>query len=372
VLHRNSKVWVALAVSAVVAMAGSGTAQQPLPVPQLPIRNFRSPEDTRRTGVRAEDIRAGERPDYTRIRQQLVTLPVRGQVYLIGGAGGNIAVQAGPEGGIIVDTGSAGSEAAVLAAYQTIAARPVRWIINTTDDLDHSGGNELIGKTGQGAPAGPTNLPALGTATDTGAGIISHQVILGRMSAPTGSRPARTPAAWATTSFSGLKKTMYFNGEPIELLHQPAAHAGGDVMVFFRTSDVIAAGDVFNTDRYPYFDAARGGSLQGVIDALNRIIDIAIPELNQQGGTLVIPGHGRIGNETDVVEVRDMATIVRDRIKGMVSKGMTLAQVKAARPTLEYERQYGSVAGPWTSDMLVDAAYAELAPRQPATRGSAR
>lgn len=366
--HRSRMGRVILAALAAVVTTLPGIAQEPIPEPQFPVRNFRSPEDTRKTGVKPEEINAGERPDYTRIREQLVTIPVRGQVHLIGGAGGNIAVQTGPEGGIVVDTGSEGSAAAVLAAYRTLAVRPVRWIINTTDDLDHSGGNELIGRTGLGAPPGPGNLPALGTATAGGAGIISHELVLTRMSASSGSQPARPQATWATTSFHGLKKTMFFNGEPIELLHSPAAHAGGDVMVFFRTSDVVVAGDVFNTDRYPYFDKNRGGSLQGVIDALNHIIDIAIPELNQQGGTLIVPGHGRIANESDVVEARDMATIVRDRLKGMAEKGMTLAQVKAARPTLEFERSYGGATGPWTTDMFLEAAYAEMTLRRPAAR----
>lgn len=369
-------------IGAVTAMAIAGALsvavaqQSQVPDPPLPVRDFRSPEDTRKTGMKPEEIKAGARPDFTRIREQPVVIPVRRQVSLIGGAGGNIAVQAGSEGGLLVDTGVAESADKVLAAYRGLTSLPIRWIINTSADLDHTGGNEAVGKTGVGAPESPTGgrggLPSLGTATPTGASIISHEAVLQRMSGGPTPRPV---VAWATSTFQGLKKTMYFNNEPIEIVHQPAAHTDGDVMVYFRFSDVIAAGSVFNTDRYPYFDQARGGSMQGVIDALNRLIDLTVPELNMQGGTLVIPGHGRIANEADVVEVRDMATIIRDRVKGMIDKRMTLAQIKAAQPTADYDQSYGANAGPWTTEMFYEALFKDLspkapaaAPRQPATR----
>jgi glyoxylase-like metal-dependent hydrolase (beta-lactamase superfamily II) len=366
-----------LLVAGVAAVIATQVFAQQVPVePAIQVRNFRSPEDKRKTGVRLEDIRPGERPDYARLREQPVVIPVRGRVYLIGGVGGNIAAQVGGQGGVMVDTGAPEAAARALAAYETLSPAPVRWLINTSADLDHTGGNEAIGQTGVGAPAGPTGgrggLPSLGTPTPTGASIIQFGTVLLRMSAPGDGQAARPVGAWGTSTFLGPKKTMYHNGEPIEILHQPAAHSDGDVIVHFRFSDVIVAGDIFNTDRYPFFDRARGGSLQGVIDALNRIIDITVPELNQQGGTLVVPGHGRIGNETDVVDYRDMATIVRDRFKAMVERGLTLDQIKAARPTLEYDALYGATAGPWTTDMFYQALYQELTARPAAATSPAR
>jgi cyclase len=190
--------------------------------------------------------------------------------------------------------------------------------------------------------------------------IVAHEHVLNRMSAPTGVTSPFPFAAWPNSTFAGRKKTLSLNGEGIELLFQPAAHSDGDSLVYFRGSDVVAAGDVFSTTGYPAIDRARGGSINGVIDALNRIIDITIPRFNQQGGTRVIPGHGRIANESDVVEYRDMVTIVRDRIQLMAANGMTLEQVRAARPTLDYDGLYGAADGPWTTDMFIEAIYRDV------------
>jgi glyoxylase-like metal-dependent hydrolase (beta-lactamase superfamily II) len=114
--------------------------------------------------------------------------------------------------------------------------------------------------------------------------------------------------------------------------------------VLFRRSDVLSVGDLFTPDRFPMIDQQRGGSVQGLVDALNRILLLAVPERLQDGGTRVIPGHGRLCNEADVVEYRDMVTIVRDRIQDSIRKGMTLDQVKASRPTLDYDGAYGDAA----------------------------
>jgi glyoxylase-like metal-dependent hydrolase (beta-lactamase superfamily II) len=160
------------------------------------------------------------------------------------------------------------------------------------------------------------------------------------------------------STFFTPRKDFYANGEPVEVLFQPNAHTDGDVLVFFRGSDVVSAGDIFRTDSYPVIDAAKGGTIQGELDALNTILEIAIPERNQMGGTRVIPGHGRISNETDLVDYRDMLTIIRDRVRGMVGEEMTLEQVKAARPTLEYDGLYSS--SEMSGGRLVEVIYAEL------------
>jgi glyoxylase-like metal-dependent hydrolase (beta-lactamase superfamily II) len=156
---------------------------------------------------------------------------------------------------------------------------------------------------------------------------------------------------------------MFLNDEGIEVLHQPAAHSDGDSVVFFRRSDVIVAGDIVDTTRFPVIDVARGGSIQGEIDALNRLVDLAIPSIplvSREAGTYVVPGHGRICDQLDIVEYRDMVTIIRDRIQDLIKEGKSLEQVKAEAPTQGYTRRYGRESGPWTTDMFVDAIYTSL------------
>jgi glyoxylase-like metal-dependent hydrolase (beta-lactamase superfamily II) len=180
------------------------------------------------------------------------------------------------------------------------------------------------------------------------------------MSAPSGEPSPRPFGAWPTETFFGEDKEIFFNDEAIQLIHQPG-HTDGDILVFFRRSDVVASGDLFLTSTYPVIDVRNGGSVRGVIDGLNRLLEITIPEDKAEGGTYVVPGHGRLSDEADVVEYRDMLTIVRDRILDLVARGKTLAEVKAARPTLDYDGRYGAQTGPWTTDLFIEAVYQELA-----------
>src|SRR5262249_34931844 len=154
---------------------------------------------------------------------------------------------------------------------------------------------------------------------------LAHENVLKRISAPAAAVPFR---AWPTDTYFTAEKDLFFNGEAIQMLHQPAAHTDGDSIIFFRRSDVIAAGDLFTPGNYPVVDLQRGGNIQGLIAGLNRIIQIAIPAEKQEGGTMIVPGHGRLCDQADVVEYRDMATIIRDRVQDMIKKGMTLEQVK--------------------------------------------
>jgi cyclase len=150
----------------------------------------------------------------------------------------------------------------------------------------------------------------------------------------------------------------------------PAAHTDGDSLVVFRGSDVIAAGDIYSTVTYPVIDRQQGGTINGVVAGLNKILALSMAEFRTEGGTLVIPGRGRISDSADVAYYRDMVTVIRDRVQSMVEKGMTLEQVKAAKPTLDYEPRYGATSGPWTTDMFLEAAYVTLgggkAPARPA------
>jgi glyoxylase-like metal-dependent hydrolase (beta-lactamase superfamily II) len=290
-------------------------------------------------------------------------LPVQGNIHVIITGGSNVVVQAGPIGAVLVDSGTPAVSAKVLAEVAKLTSQPVRYIINTNIDPDHISANEAIMKAG---------APMPGTNTQ-GVPIIGYQKGVDRLSEP---GPNQVPSIlWPNDTFSGPKKTLHINGEPIDILHAPAAHSDADLMVHFRRSDVLAAGDVFSTQTYPVFHAAQGGSIQGTLDALNRPIDITVAEFNQQGGTLVVPAHGRITNESDVVEIRDMATIVRDRIRLMIERGQTLEQVKAARPTLEYDGIYGADTGPWTTAMFIEAIYNDLTRTTkpaPARPGAAR
>jgi cyclase len=285
-------------------------------------------------------------------------LPVQGSVHLVAGSGANITVQVDPDGLLVVDTSVAAMSEKVLAAIRTISDKPIRHIINTSADEHHTGGNEALSNSGKNINAGTGGQSGREPARLEGAPVIAHELVLHRMSGLKG-EPARMPfGVWPHDTFYTNRKQLYFSGEVVEMLHMPAAHTDGDLIVWFRKSDVIATGDVFSTVTYPMIDRTRGGSVQGVLDALNQILDITFPAFNNQGGTLVVPGHGRISNESDVAEYRDMTTIIRDRIQLMIDKRMTLAQVKAAGPTKDYDGVYSTPA--WTGEMFIEAIYADL------------
>jgi glyoxylase-like metal-dependent hydrolase (beta-lactamase superfamily II) len=272
-----------------------------------------------------------------------------------GVAGGNVTVQVGDDGVLLVDTSVPQVTKQLVEEIRKLSNKPIRYIINTHVHADHVGGNEAIAKMGSTIAGGN-----VGVGAGEGAGVIAHENVLTRMSAPTGATPPMPFGAWPTDTFFTAKKELFFNNEAIEIEHQPAAHTDGDSLVFFRRSDVVSTGDLFSTTTYPIVDLARGGNIQGVIAGLNRILDITIPKDKQEGGTYVIPGHGRLCDEADVLEYRDMVTIIRDRVQDLVSKGKTLDQVKAAKPTLDYDGRYGADRGAWTTAQFVEAVYQSL------------
>jgi cyclase len=292
----------------------------------------------------------------------LDVLQIRPNVYMIAGAGSNITVQFGADGAVVVDAGSLQMAEAVIGAIKTLTPQPIRYVIDTSADPDHVGGNEKVSKAGK--TLFQTNNPLGEGMTNGGAAaILSAEKVLTRMSAPTGRASPYPTASWPTETFDQRRRYMYLNGEGIEVLRQPAAHTDGDTVVFFRRSDVVAAGDVLDMTRFPVIDLARGGSIQGEIDALNRLIDLAIPSVplvSQEGGTYVIPGHGRICDQLDVVDYRDMVTIIRDRVQSLINDGMTLEQIKAAAPTQGYTARYGTDTGTWTTSQFVEAIYTSL------------
>ena len=283
----------------------------------------------------------------------LQLLRVQGNVHLLAGAGGNVVVQVGESGSLLVDSKSAAATSRILDEVKRVAVspKPVRYLLNTSADADHIGGNQnLAAALGSAASWEIINTPG---ATNAAVQIIAHDNVLKRMT--------KMPvAAWPSETFVGREKEFFFNGEPVMMYHVPAAHTDGDSIVFFRRSDVIATGDVFRTDSYPVIDLDNGGTVQGVIDALNLVLELAVPAHHEEGGTFIVPGHGRICDEFDVLEYRDMVTIVRDRVQAMMKKGQTIDQVRAARPTRDYDSRYGATEGPWTTDRFVEAVYRSL------------
>jgi cyclase len=289
---------------------------------------------------------------------KLEVLQLRPNFYMIAGAGANIGFQVGTDGVVVVDTGSAASADAVVAAIKKVTAQPIRYIINTSSDADHVGGNAAVAKAGQTLFTGNGGAGIGADFLGGGASILSVEQVLTRMSAANGPSPRPALAAWPTETFNQPRKYMYLNGEGIEVFHQAAAHTDGDAIVFFRRSDVVVAGDTFDTTRFPFIDIARGGGIQGEIAALQKLVDTAIPSVpivSREEGTLIIPGHGRICDQLDVVEYRDMITIIRDRIRDLKKQGLTLAQVKATSPARGYIRRYGGDAG--YTDAFVEAVY---------------
>ena len=331
---------------------------------------------------------------------QVHVLPIQGSVYMLVADGTNITASIGPDGIALVNTGSAQMTDKVLAALNELArsvaaapapntcagahcpgmpgwsspyfngvvasprpARPIRYIINTSAAPEHVGGNERLAASANFRRAG--GFGGFGAATreiGSTATIVAHEGVLARMSAPDGKTPAAPEGAWPVDTFFDEfhKLSEYVNGEPVLLYDAKGANTDGDSFVFFRRSEVIAAGNLFSTVSYPLIDTARGGSIQGVIDGLNGILDLAVAEYRSQGGTWIVPGRGRLSDTADVASYRNMLVMIRDRIRDLKTKGMTVAQVKAARPTLDFDGRYGATTGPWTTDMFIEAVYATL------------
>jgi len=318
-------------------------------------------------GARQSNARrsSGERPMETDngASAALHVLPVQGNVYMLVGDGANVAVQVGEDGVLLVDAGTAALSDKLVQTVQSEFHKPIRYIIDSNVLPDHAGGNQNVGKQGRryDAPAGnPGNPIAI---LGSGAQIIAFQSVLDRMSDSKSQDYVAAEEAWPTDAYEDPRMPLHFNGEAIDILHQPA-NTDGDTMVLFRASDVVTTGDIFSTSSYPVIDLQRGGSLQGVIDGLNRLMyQITVTGNHQEGGTMIIPGHGRLCDQGDLSFYQEMITVIRDRIQAMIKKGMTLEQVKAAKPTMDYDPRY-SGKGAWTADMFVEAAYKSLSEKR--------
>jgi len=345
-----------------------------------------------RSAVSADKMIAAQSPR----DGQVHVLPVQGNVYMLVADGTNITVSVGPEGVALVNTGAAHMSEKILTAVGELAKavvaspatnqcfgatcpgvwswsspyintvisspappRSIRSIINTSAAADHVGGNEKLASVGSGFRAGGLN----GAVTNVeGAPVIAHENVLSRLSAPAGKQPPTPSGSWPTVTYFDefYKLPTTFNGEGVVVYHEPAANTDGDSIVLFRRSEVISAGDIFSTVSYPVIDLARDGSVQGVIAGLNHILDLAFAEYRSQGGTWIVPGHGRLSDTADVASYRNMIVMIRDRVQDLIDKGLTLEQVKAARPSLDFDGRYGSTTGPWTTGMFIEAVYRSL------------
>ena len=323
----------------------------------------------------------------------LRVLPIRGNVYMIAGAGANVTVSIGKDGVLLVDTGAASRTDALMEIVRaldrqvTASGMPMRscigvvqgctwWggsnllpttvgppppksiagIINTSLDDDHIGGNEKLAMAGR--TFGVRNVTAAGVSI--GAWIIAHENVASRLS-PAGQPKVAAAALPNEVYFGDDKKLNFFNGEGVVIEHVDAAHTDGDSMVYFRGSDVIAAGDLFSMADYPVIETANGGSIQGLVTAANKLLDMIVWEHMMEGGTIVVPGHGRLADVADVAYYRDMVTIMRDRVAALKGRGMTAAQVKNAKVTRDYDPRWGRNPK-WTPDMFVEAIYNTLKP----------
>jgi len=299
-------------------------------------------------------------PDPTPKDGEIHTWRVSDDVYLLTGDGANIAVQVGPQGAFIVDAGSGKLADKVIAAIARLSAKPVQFIVNTTFRPDHTGGNAKL----QTAGADPSLTGTFFSMQFQGAGRAA--TIISQLNTQVRMIDQKLPASPSDT-FVNERRRKYYNGEAVEIFPMRNATTDGDSIVHFRRADVIVAGDIFTTTEYSHIDPRLGGSVHGEIEALNFILDRTVYVHDEDGGTMIISGHGRVTDEWDVADYRDMLVIVRDRVQALIKTGATLQQVLAARPTVDYDVRYGATSGPWTTDMFVEAVYTSL--KNPPTTG---
>ncbi|MBZ5576205.1 MAG: hypothetical protein LAP40_06565 [Acidobacteriia bacterium] len=282
-------------------------------------------------------------------------LPVQGGVFLLTGDGGNIAVQVGDQGPIVVNAGAGALSDKVIAAIKKLSDKPIQFIVNTGFQADFTGGNVKLRAAGFDPSVQGSFFSGQFADAGKGATIIGHQNVQNHLIA------LKTPSdGWPSDTFVQARRRKFQNGEPVEIFHMPNAVTDADSIVHFRRSDVIVTGDIFNLVTYPHIDTKNGGTIQGELDALNFILDRTVYKHDEEDGTMIVPGHGRVCDEWELAEYRDMLVIVRDRVQDLLRSGATLDQVQAARVTADYDTRFGATSGSWTTPMFVEAVYTSL------------
>ncbi len=330
-----------------IAVSGGPETMYPEFLAKLKNPNAKVPEVTPASTAPAANPPAPNLNDVS-----ITVLPVQGNVYMLHGAGANVTVQVGEDAVYVVDAEFAALAPKIAAAIKQITTKPIRYLINTSFDADHTDGNAELAKAGSTIAMYPFG-------GEGPAPILAHENVVARMSAPTGQASPTPSTIWPTETYATNVMQLY-NSEGIRLIHEPAAHTDGDTMVYFHGSDVISTGDIFSTETYPVIDRKNGGTFKGILDSINHIIELSIPKGKQEGGTYIIPGHGRLCDQADVVSYRDMVTMIQHRIADLIADGKTLAEVQAARPTMDFDGRYGAPTPTWTKEMFIETVYNEL------------
>lgn len=283
----------------------------------------------------------------------LETIQIRPNVYVIFGAGSNITVHLGEDGVILVDAGTEALAPQVVSAVHAITSLPIRLIINTSADADHVTGNEIVSAAGR--EINPDAFSDQPHAT-----VLAHENVMLRMSSPSGNDAPMASELWPSETYTARVRSLYVNDEAVLVYRFTGAHSDADSVVMFRKADVIATGDILDLRHFPVIDTAKGGSIQGELAGLNRLLEMTVPAMPlvlKPGRTLLVPGHGRVSDYAELVEYRDMVTTIKDNIEALIKEGRTLAQIQAANPTAGYRARWGRETGPWTTAQFVEAIY---------------
>lgn len=287
-------------------------------------------------------------------------VPVKPGLDMVMVNGENVVLQYGPDGAVVVDSGGPGDSAALLQAIKRVTSAPIRFILNTSASPDRTGGNAQLSTAGHGFSQNESGFGGGRFVGMTNAPVVARLAVLTAMS---GATPGYSQDALPSITFDEGQQNFSLNGDSIEMVPAPPGHSDGDSFVIFRQADVIASGDTVDMLRFPQIDVAHGGSIDAEVDAMNRLVDIVVPALPlywHEGGTVLIPARGRLAQAEEIVQYRDMVTIVRDRVQALVNEHRTLAQVKAADPTAGFNTRFGAQDGPWTTEQFVTAVYQSL------------
>jgi glyoxylase-like metal-dependent hydrolase (beta-lactamase superfamily II) len=306
----------------------------------------------------AEAMEATEQlpAEYSRSMGPVSVLQVRPDIYMLTVSGVNVAVETGPQGTLVVGAGPAENCQALVAAVKQIERGPIRFVMDTSADDDRVGCNGPLAQAGHSFA-----MSQLGFA----APVVAQNNVVLRLIQSGASYPA---FALPSEVFTRPERNMYMNNQAVQDFAMPAAHTDGDSIVMFRRSDVVVAGDIFDETRFPIIDVAHGGSVDGEIAALNRLLDefavSAGPKFQVPGGTLIIPGRGQVCYEADVLNYRDMVTTMRTRVQALIDQHATLQQVEQSDPARGYDTRYGARSGSWTTDDFITAVYRSLLAEQ--------